>query len=71
MEATLADIDRDGWELDDAEAIHNEFPTSFWLSSGSTDENAFLSTKSSSIQTQESFGPLDHLSAEQVQSILC
>lgn len=31
MEATLADIDKDGWELDDAEAIHNEFPTSFWL----------------------------------------
>ncbi|PTS99753.1 DUF2314 domain-containing protein [Pseudomonas sp. HMWF006] len=31
MEATLADINRDGWELDDAEAIHNEFPTSFWL----------------------------------------
>lgn len=24
MESTLADIDRDGWELDDAEAIHNE-----------------------------------------------
>ncbi|MCQ2994088.1 DUF2314 domain-containing protein [Pseudomonas syringae] len=31
MEATLADIDRDGWELDDAEAIHNEHPTSFWI----------------------------------------
>lgn len=31
MEATLAEIDRDGWELDDAEAIHNEYPTSFWL----------------------------------------
>lgn len=31
MEATLANIDRDGWELDDAEAIHNEHPTSFWL----------------------------------------
>ncbi|KPX89195.1 Unknown protein sequence [Pseudomonas amygdali pv. myricae] len=28
MESTLADIDRDGWELDDAEAIHNE--SLFW-----------------------------------------
>lgn len=39
------------------------------MSSGSTDENAFLSPESSSIQNQERFGPLDHLSAEQVESI--
>ncbi|MBK4999046.1 DUF2314 domain-containing protein [Pseudomonas sp. S31] len=31
MESRLANIEDDGWALDDGEAIHEEFPDSFWL----------------------------------------
>ncbi|MBT8769166.1 hypothetical protein [Metapseudomonas boanensis] len=31
MDAKLADIETDGWELDDGEARHNEHPETFWI----------------------------------------
>lgn len=33
MEVKLADIETDGWELDDGEALHNEHPETFWIPS--------------------------------------
>ncbi len=39
------------------------------MGSSSTDETTLPPTESSSVHSQENFGPLDHLSAEQVESI--
>lgn len=39
MEVKFANIENDGWELDDGEAIHHDHPETFWIPTLETRSN--------------------------------